>query len=92
MISLVFPGLEETLASFPFDANALIREDLPALDLPDITISGRSVTGRPLTSAQVILYFILLKLMFISFIRMFTLSVIVGFCRSFDDDFEKSTL
>ena len=92
MISLVFPGFEDTLASLPLDAKALIREDLPALDLPDITISGRSVAGRPLTSAQVILYFILLKLMFISFIRMFTLSVIVGICRYFDADFRLGDL
>ena len=92
MISLVFPGFEDTLASLLEDARALTREDFPALDLPEITISGRSVTGRPLTSAHVILYFILLKLMFISFISMFTLSVIVGFCRYFDADFELVTL
>ena len=87
MISLVFPGFEDTLASLFEEARALTSEDFPAFDLPEITISGRSVAGRPFTSAQVILYFILLKLMFISFIRMFTLSVFVGFCMVFDADF-----
>lgn len=88
MISLVFPGFEDTLASLLEDARALTSEDLPAFDLPDMTISGSSVTGSPFTSAQVILYFILLKLMFVSFIKMFTLSVFVGICKHFDDDLE----
>ena len=49
MISWVFPGLDEVLASFLWLASILIREDLPTLDRPIKANSGLSGGGQSLT-------------------------------------------
>ena len=49
LISLVFPGVEEVIASFLLPQSMLIRDDLPTLDLPMRANSGRTLPGFPAT-------------------------------------------
>ena len=54
MINLVLPGVTEVLANLFRPVKALIRDDLPTLDLPINAYSGKLGLGHPAILAALI--------------------------------------